>query len=65
MTTLQFTAQQQEQAWALISAILALGNIEFRQTGDKKCDIPDKGWLDVAAGLLQVCRARGDVHVSS
>ena len=39
---------------AILDRVQAIGNIEFRSLGEKKCDIPDKAWLDVAAGLLQV-----------
>lgn len=98
MVALKFSAAESEQVFGLVSAVLALGNIEFRSQvgfslacfrlacghpsgsrlfcchlrcfslpiahffiaraqGDKKCDIPDKGWADVAAGLLQVATA--------
>ena len=54
LATLQFSSQEQDNIWALTSAVLALGNIEFRSTGEKKCELTDRGWLDVAAGLMQV-----------
>jgi len=54
MEALQFSKQEQQSVFTIVSAILAIGNVMFRSTGDKKCDIPDKAWLDVAARLLQV-----------
>jgi myosin heavy subunit len=51
---LSFTKPEQKQILTIVSLILALGNVEFQRVGDKECTIPDRAWLDVAAGLLQV-----------
>jgi hypothetical protein len=53
METLGFTASEKEKVLKTTAAILHIGNIEFKNTGDRKCEIK-RNTQSTAANLLQV-----------
>jgi len=54
LDSLGFTKPEIDQLFTVCAGVLAIGNITFQSTGDRKCVIKDKSSLSDAAYLLQV-----------
>ncbi len=54
MKDLNFKDAEQENTFQIVSGVLALGNITFKSTGDRKCAVEAKASIDAACGLMGV-----------
>lgn len=54
MKQLQFEEKEIDSVFTVVAAILHLGNVAFRSTGDRKCEVKDMTPLNTAANLLGV-----------
>jgi len=52
MKLLEFSEQEKDDIYRIIAGIMHLGNVKFRDVGDRKCEVEGKQELEDAAHLL-------------
>ena len=58
MKTIGLTAEEQNEIWRMLAAVLWLGNVQFSEMDDGNSTIGDTGVTDFVAYLMEVDAAR-------